>query len=163
MSVPLNIFSACVAKHLCSTRGIRDAPGLGHHRSEQAGGVSTVVVHRLQATGVHLLKPDHQDAVGGAVGDQGASHGQTRGSRRTVVVDVVDGNVRETELVEDALTTGTIAVDVAGHALIDVVVVDLGIEHCLDPGLVAQFIVVDFAARLDELGHTHAQDVGGCC
>ena len=44
-------------------------------------------------------------------------------------------------------------------ALLDVIVVDLSVQQRLDTGLEAQLVVVDLAARLDELGHAHAQDV----
>lgn len=95
------------------------------------------------------------------MGDHGAGHGETGRTGGAVVVDVVDGDLGETELVEDALAAGTITVDVASNTLVDIIVSDLRVEHGLDAGLVAQLIVVDLATGLDELGHAHAQDVGG--
>src|SRR4051812_32939903 len=64
-----------------------------------------------------------------------------------------------TELVEDALAAGAVAVGVAGDALLDVVVVDAGVDHGLDPGLEAHLGVVDQASRLDELCQPDADDV----
>jgi hypothetical protein len=63
------------------------------------------------------------------------------------------------ELVEYSLAAGGVAVAVAGYALVDVVVVDLGIEHGFDAGFEAELGVVDFSSGLDELGHAHAEDV----
>ena len=60
-----------------------------------------------------------------------------------VVVDIVDGNLRHAELVEDALTAGRVAVTVAGNALVHIVVVDLSIEEGFDAGFEAEFGVVD--------------------
>lgn len=152
----LLVFNASIAEHLGGAGGIGDATGLGHHRTEQTGRVGAIVVHGLQATGVHLLEAHDEHTVGGTVGDHGACHGQASRTGGAVVVDVVDGDLGKTELVEDALAASTVAVDVASDTLVDVVVGDLGIEHGLDASLVAQLIVVDLAARFDELGHSHA-------
>ena len=63
-----------------------------------------------------------------------------------VVVDIVDGDLRHAELVEDPLTAGRVAVAVAGDALIDIVVIDLGVQEGFDAGFEAEFGVVDCAA-----------------
>ena len=94
------------------------------------------------------------------MGDHSATHGQTGRASRAVVVDIVNRDVGETELVEDALAASAVTVNVAGDTLVDIVVVDLCIEHSLNTGLVAELIVVYLAAGLDKLGHAHAQDVG---
>ena len=141
--------------------GVGEAPRLGHHGDGGAHGVLTVVEEALEAAGHHLLEADDHDAVGGARGDQLPRHGQAGAAGGAVVVDVVDGDLGHAELVEDALAAGAVAVAVAGNALVDVVVVDLGVEQGLDAGLKAELRVVDLAAGLDELGHAHAGDVGG--
>ena len=48
-------------------------------------------------------------------------------------------------MVEDPLTAGGVAIAVAGDALVDVVVVDLGVEEGFDPRFEAEFRVVDCA------------------
>lgn len=60
-----------------------------------------------------------------------------------IIVDIVDGDLRHAELVKDSLATGGVAVAVAGDALVDIVVVDLGIEESFDAGFEAEFGVVD--------------------
>lgn len=60
-----------------------------------------------------------------------------------IVVDIVDGDLRHAELVEDALAAGRVAITVAGDTLVDLVVVDLGIEEGFDAGFEADFGVVD--------------------
>ena len=62
---------------------------------------------------------------------------------RAVIVDIVDGNLRHAELVEDALAAGRIAVTVAGNTLFNIVIVDLGVEKGFDAGFEAEFGVVD--------------------
>ncbi len=47
------------------------------------------------------------------------------------------------KLVEDALAAGRVAIAVACDTLVDVVIVDLGIEESFDPGFEAEFVVVD--------------------
>lgn len=94
--------------------------------------------------------------------NQGSSHVKTGASGRTVVVDVVDGDLGHAELIEDALAAGAVAVAVARDALVYIIVVDLRVEEGLDACFEAQFCVVDFAAGFDELGHAYAQDVDGC-
>lgn len=87
---------------------------------------------------------------------------QARASGGAVVVDIVDGDPGHTELVEHTLATGAVTVAVAGHALINIIVVDLGIKHGLDTSLKTELGVVDLATGLDELGHAHAEDVNWC-
>ena len=48
-------------------------------------------------------------------------------------------------MVEDPLATGGVAIAVAGDTLIDIVVVDLGVEKGFDPRFEAEFRVVDCA------------------
>ncbi|KAK1841186.1 hypothetical protein CCHR01_16172 [Colletotrichum chrysophilum] len=158
-AVLLHVLAAGVAEHLGGAGGVCDAAGLGHHLDGGAGGVLAVVEEALQAAGHHLLEADDQHAVGGAGGDKGAGHGEAGAAGGAVVVDVVDGDGGHAELVEDALAAGAVAIAVAGDALVDVVVVDLGVEHGLDAGLEAQLRVVDLAAGLDELCHADAEDV----
>jgi hypothetical protein len=64
-------------------------------------------------------------------------------------------------LVEDSLATGRVAVAIAGDALVDIVVTDLGIEHGLDTSFEPNFGIIDFAPGLDELCHSDAEDVDG--
>ena len=88
-----------------------------------------------------------------------------------IVVDIVDGDLRHAKLVEDALAAGRVAIAVAGDALFDIIVVDLGVEEGFDAGFEAEFGVVDcedserdvmemglptFASGLHELGQTYA-------
>ena len=84
---------------------------------------------------------------------------QSSASCRAIVVDVVDGNLRHAKLIEDSLAACAVAVAVACDALVDVVVVDLGIEHSLDTSFKPELGVVDLSSRLDELGHAYAKDV----
>jgi len=159
MGVLLHVLAAGVAEHLRGAWGVGDAPGLGHHLASGAGWVLPVVPEALEGARVHLLEADDEDAVCAAVGDLVAGDVQAGRAGRAVVVDVVDGDLGHAELVEDALAAGAVAVAVAGHALVDVVVVDLRVEERLDTGLEAELSVVDLAAGLDELGHADAEDV----
>lgn len=70
-------------------------------------------------------------------------HMQTCRAGGAIVVDIVDGDLRHAELVEDALAAGRVAVAVAGDALFDIVVVDLSVEEGFDAGFKAEFGVVD--------------------
>ena len=85
------------------------------------------------------------------MGDHVAPHVQPRAAGGAVVVDVVHGDARHAELVEDALPARAVAVAVARHALVHVVVVDVCVEHGFHAGFEAELRVVDFTARLDEL------------
>lgn len=93
------------------------------------------------------------------MGNHVAAHVQASGSSRAVVVDIVDRDTSHAELVEDALSACAVAIAVACYTLVDVVVVDVSIEHSLDTGLESEFWVVNLSSRLDELGHAHAEDV----
>lgn len=90
-----------------------------------------------------------------------ARHVQPRAAGAAVVVDVVDRDARHAELVEDALSAGRVAVAVARDTLVDIVVVDVCVEHGFDTRFEAELRVVDFAAGFDEFGHADAEDVGG--
>jgi len=134
-AIPLNVLPARIAKQLRRPGGIRDAARMHHHRVCGACRVLAVLEEGRQAAGEHLLEAEDEDAVGGAVGDGLARHVQARGPRGAVVVDVVDGDARHAELVEDALAAGGVAVAVAGDALVDGVVVELGVQQGFDAGL----------------------------
>ncbi len=86
---------------------------------------------------------------------------QPRRSSRAIIVHVVNRNLRHAELIEHPLPAGAVAVAVAGDALVDVIVVNLGVEEGFDAGFEAEFGVVDLSAGFDEFGHANAQDVGG--
>ena len=62
-----------------------------------------------------------------------------------IVVDIIDGNLGHAELVKDSLAAGGVAIAVAGDALVDIVVIDLGVEEGFDPRFEAKFRVVDCA------------------
>jgi len=91
--------------------------------------------------------------------DNISCHVQSRGSCTAVVVDIVNWDLGHAELVEDSLTAGRIAVAVACDALVDIVVVDLSIQHGLDTSFETELSVVDLASGLNKLGHAHAEDV----
>lgn len=74
----------------------------------------------------------------------------------TGVVGVVDWDAVHAELVEDALAGCGVAVAVAGDACLNVVVVDLCIEHGFGAGFKAEFWVLSATAWFDELGHAYA-------
>ena len=104
-------------------------------------------------------------------------HVETRRASGAIVVDIVDGDLRHAELVKDALAASRVAIAVAGDALVNVVVVDLGVQEGFDARFEAELRVVDwinlgkakggkkeqrtFASRFYELCETYAQDVGG--
>ena len=155
-AVFLHILAAGIAEELGCSGRVCNAAGCLQHGVCGRGGVLAVVKVGLQAAGRHLLEADDQDAVGGAVGDGLSGHVQTGRACRAIVVHVIDRDLGHAELVEDALAAGGVAVAVACNALVDLVVVDLGIEHGLDAGFEAEFMVIDFASGLDELGHANA-------
>lgn len=146
----LHVLSARIAKQLRRAGGIRDAPGLRHHRAGRAGWVLSVFEEGCQAAGEHLLEADDHDAVGSAVGNGLPRHVQAGGAGGAVVVDVVDGDARHAELVEDALAACGVAVAVAGNALVDGVVVDLGVEEGFDAGLAMEESVLAGQERYEE-------------
>ncbi len=155
----LHVLQPRVPKQLRRARRARQAPRLGHDHGARQDGVRPVLEEALQRAGEHLLEADDEHAVGLAVADHVAAHVQARRARRAVVVDVVDGDACHAELVEDALAASRVAVAVARHTLLDVVVVDLRVQQRLDARLEAELRVVDLAARLDEFGHADAEDV----
>lgn len=157
----LHVLPSGIAKHLRRARRLGDAPRLLHHQPGRPRRILAVLPEALQAAGKHLLEADDEHAVGAAVRDHVATHEQASAARRAVVVDVVHGDARHAELVEDALPAGRVAVAVARHGLVNLVVVDVRVEHRFYARFEAELRVVDFAARLDELRHAHAEDVDG--
>jgi hypothetical protein len=146
---------------LSSAGGVGNAPRLLHHQVGCACWVRSVLEECLQASWKHLLEANDQHTVGGTVRNHVSSHVETSRTGRAIVVDIINGNTSHAELVEDALTACRIAVAVACDTLVNVVVVDVRVEHSLDTGLKAELWVVDLAAGLDELRHAYAEDVDG--
>ncbi len=157
----LHVLATSVTEHLGSAWCVRDSTSLGHHLSSRASWVLTIIPERLQGARVHLLKANNHDTVCATMANDISRQVKPSRSSRAVIVNVIDWDLGHAELIEDALAAGGVAVAVAGHALVDIVVVDLGVQECLDSGLEAELGVVDLSAWLDELGHADAEDVAG--
>jgi hypothetical protein len=155
------VLAAGIAKQLCGARRICDTPRLLHDQVGGSSGVGAILEEALQRTGEHLLEADNQNAVGSTVRNHVATHVEACRARGAVVVDIVHGNTGHAELVEHALAARRVAIAVARNALVNVVVVDVRIEHGFDTGLEAELGVVDLATGLDELCHSDAEDVDG--
>jgi hypothetical protein len=145
------MLTSSVTEQLSGTRRLCDSPRLLHDQVGCRSRVGTVLEETLERSGEHLLKANNKHAVRGAVGNHVPAHVETSGSGRTVVVDVVDRDTGHAELVENALSTRRVAITVACYALVDVVVVDVCIEHSLHASLEAELRVIDLATRLDKL------------
>ena len=113
-----------------------------------------------QTSSLHLLKPYHQHTVRHPPGDHRPRQIQPCRPRRAIVVDIIYGDTRHAELVEHTLPAGAIAVDIARHALVNVIVIDLGVEEGFDAGFETEFGVLDFASGFDEFGEADAENVG---
>lgn len=155
-AVLLHVLATGVAEELSGAGRVGNSASGFHQGVAGSGGVLAVVEIGLETAGGHLLEANDEDTVGSAVSDGLSGHIETGAAGRAVVVDVVDGNLSHAKLVEDTLAAGRVTIAVAGDALVDVVVVDLGVEHGFDTCLIAKFRVVDFATGLDEFGHAHA-------
>lgn len=69
--------------------------------------------------------------------DHVSRHVEARRSGGTVVVDIVYRDFCHAELVEDALTAGAIAIAVASNGLLDIIVINLGVQESFDTGFEA--------------------------
>ena len=132
---------------------------------------------RLERAWRHFLEANNHNAIIAAMSDHVAAHKEASGASAAVVVDIIDlvtfsdrteeiigitdRNACQAELVEDTLATYAVTIAVAGDTLLDIVIVDFGIEHCLDTGLVAQLGVVNLASGLDKFCHPYAYHVDG--
>jgi hypothetical protein len=65
----LHIFSSSIAKHLCSTRRIRNTSCNPHHLTSGSSGVTSVIPKALKGTRHHLLKAHHHNAICASMGD----------------------------------------------------------------------------------------------
>ena len=146
------MLASCVAEQLGGTRRICDSPCLLHDQVGGSSRICAVLEECLQTSREHLLETNDQHTVRSTVGNHVAAHVQPRRARGAVVVDVVDGDARHAELVEDALAARAVAIAVACHALVYIIVVDVCVKQRFDACFEAQLRVVDFAAGLDELG-----------
>ena len=158
--VPLHVLEAGVAEHLggAGRLGI-EAALLDHHREVLVHGNGPVGVLDAERTLLHLLEAERHGAVDQPALHELLGHEERGGSRRAVVVHVVDRDAGETELVDGALPAGRLAVAVADHRLLDGVIGDTGILQGLGTGLRAHLRVVPFSSsRLLELRHAHADD-----
>ena len=89
-------------------------------------------------------------------------HMQSGGPSRAVVVHIVDGDLGHAELIENSLTASAVAIAVTSDSLIDIVVIDMGIEEGFDTGFETELSVVNLATGLDKLGQTYSKHVGWC-
>ena len=131
----LHILAPRIRKELRIPRTLMLAPRLLHQRGPQPHGTRPIIPDTLDAAGLHGLKAHHHDHIDNAAPDERPGELQARGARRARVVRVVDGDVGHAELVEDTLAGGGVAVAVACHARLYVVVRDV----CVQQGLCARF------------------------
>lgn len=157
----LRTFPASITKHLRRAGSVRVAASFGHHLSRGTSGILPIIEEALETAAHHLLEADDENAVGAAVSNGVPSHRKAGRASRAVIIDVEDGDLGHAELVEDALATCRIPVAVARDTLLDVVVVDMRVEHGFNTSFEAELRIVDFAAGLDELGHAHTEHVHG--
>lgn len=140
----LHILPPRIPKHLRGAWGIRPPPRNLHHLSRGPTRISPVLVETLQRSRKHLLKPDNHDTIRHTMTDHVSRHMKTSRAGAAVVVDIIYGDLCHAELVEDALAAGRVAIAVACHALVDVVIVDLGVYEGFDASFKAQLVVVDW-------------------
>lgn len=139
----LHILPPGISKHLRRARRIRHPPRNPHHLPRRLRGPGPILKETLQLARKHLLKSHHHDTIRHAVAHHVPCHMQTRRTSGAVVVDIIDRDLGHAELIENALAAGAVAVAVAGDALVDIVIVNLGIEEGFDAGFEAEFGVVD--------------------
>jgi hypothetical protein len=157
----LHMFPTRISKQLRRTGCLRNTTRLFQHQMCGSRRILPVLEETLQTARKHLLKTDNQYTVTGSMRNHVPSHVQTRAPGRAVVVHIIYGDTGHAELVEDALAACGVSVAVASDTLLDVVVVDVGVEHGFYTSFEAEFRVVYFAARFYEFGHSHAKYVDG--
>lgn len=116
--------------------------------------------HTLETARHHGLESDHQHHIDDAAAHQRPGELQPRTACCARVGGVVHGNTGHAELVEDALAAARVAVAVACHAGLDVVVGQVGVEERFGAGFEAEFGVRAETAWFDEFRQADAQDVG---
>ena len=89
----------------------------------------------LEGAREHFFKAHHHHAVCRTMRHRFACHVKARGAGAAVVVYVVYGDGGHSKLVENTLAAGGVAVAVACYALVDLVIVYLGVEEGFDTGL----------------------------
>ncbi len=68
------------------------------------------------------------------------------GAGGAVIVDIIDRELGHSELVEDALAACGVPIAVARYAVLNFIIIDLGIKQGLDASFEAEFSVVDWLA-----------------
>ncbi len=132
---PFHVFLAGGAEHVGGRRhrellkfGEREE--VAHHR------LFPVVVRGPERTGLHLLEAQRECAVHLPAPDRlRGEEERGRPPRRTVVVDVHDGNAGEAEFVDGPLSRRRLAVHVSDVRLLHEPVLDPGVLECPATGL----------------------------
>jgi hypothetical protein len=159
IDILLHVFSSSISKHLCGARSVGNTTSSLHHLCGCASGVASILPETLQTSWHHLLESNDQNAVRTTMANHISCDCQASSTSGAVVVDIEDWYLGHAELIKDSLTAGGIAVTIASNALVDIIVIDLGIEHSLHTSFKSQLSVINLASRLDELGHAYAKDV----
>jgi hypothetical protein len=109
------------------------------------------------------MKRTYKNAIRRSMPNHIPRHKQPRTPRRTIIIHIINRNLRHAKLIKDSLAARRVSIAVAGNALFHVVVVDLGVQHGFDTGFETEFRVVDFSTGFDEFGHAYAEDVDRFC
>ncbi|MNP15760.1 hypothetical protein D3C76_1081300 [compost metagenome] len=156
------MLAASATEHLQRARNAGDigAQFVDHTLGHVSGSARTVIPVAFQGARLHLLEAEGQGALDGTALDSLASQEQGAGAGGAIVVDVDDRDTAHTHFVQGSLTAGGVAIDVAGVSLLYQVVVQTGIFQGQANGLGAHFDIGAAGARLDELDHADAGNIG---
>lgn len=98
-----------VGEVLSVSRTVVLSSRLLHEVGREAHGTWTIRPYALDATGVHLFKPNDKYTIGRSILHQRPGQMQPRRPSRTCIVGVVNRNGCHAKLIENALTRSRIA------------------------------------------------------
>ncbi len=150
-------------KHLRGRWRLGEALQPAHYTSVLVEGIGAIRELRAEGALFHLLETNHQYALRHATRNRLSAEHECGRARRAVVVDVKHWNAGDTHLVDRALATGAIAIDVASIGLLDSGVIDASIAQRLADGACSHHIIVITCAGLCELNHANAENIYLIC
>ena len=158
--VSLVVLKAGVTKHLGREGRTVYPPIVRHHLNMLVQGNGSVGVLDAQGALLHFFEAQGHDAIRQAAFDKLLGHEKSGGTRRAVVVDVVDGNSRVTQLVEGPFSTGGIAVAIAHSGLLDIGELNPGVLDRPSACLACHVGVVPISsAGFFEFRHSDTDDI----
>ena len=136
----LHVLNSGISKELGGRGTSAEATGVVHHLHELLHRVGAVLKDAPQRSWSHLLKSQGNGALRNTSSNGLSGHEEGAGACGAVVVDIEDGDLGHSHLVQRPLSAGRVTVAVPNKGLLNNIVRHSGVKQSLGDGLTSHVL-----------------------